>query len=320
MPDDSREVWAKLNEMAARSTVDTAGADTGPGLEIETIAKRFSGDALVVIIFGTGIGLSLCGAGAIALLDRRWTPALVGFGLGLSAMAGAYTFPIWKRRVANWFRQSVVYLAAAGIFLGFVAGSIYVLGPYVLPHYPSANEIATAVVQALPKSGSSEIVPNAPNAEPNYVKNVQFEWDSQRPLSLLAFTSTSGEKLKVALQNYEFTPTPQGVFWQLYPSIILAEFGSLVEGQRVEIPIISFASSSTKDNEALVFGNPATDPANNNYKVNFGLHLVRVFFLMGSSSEPQNYKFAFIANRDPNNKVTVFWPHMLDDLEKWRRQ
>lgn len=156
-------------------------------------------------------------------------------------------------------------------------------------------------------------------AEPAYVKNIQFEWDSKVPLGLLAFAATSGEKLKIVLQNFQYTPSPQSNFWPLYSSIVLDEFGSIVEGQRIETKIVSFATSSTKDNEILVFGDPRQNPANDNYLVNPGLHLIRIFFLLGSSATPQNYKFAFIASRDPRERITVLPPNVLDNLEAWRR-
>jgi hypothetical protein len=283
------------------------------------LKKHFSWENLVVLLVGDGIGLSLCIAAGDAALRKDWGPMFAGFGIGLPLMAIATSFPFWKNRVAKLLRDSVVHVATGGFAIILLAAVVYVLGPYLLPKTaePSAEDIAAAVARNLQGNGAPQT--KAPANEPNYVKNIQFDWDSQRPLSVLAFAATSGEKLKIVMQNFEFTPTPQGNFFPLYPSIVLDEFGSVVEGQRIESKIISLASSSTKDNETFVFGDPNGDPTHN-YIISPGLHLIRLFFLMGTSSEPQNYKFAFIANRDPHNRFTVFWPHMLDDIEKWRRQ
>jgi hypothetical protein len=116
-------------------------------------------------------------------------------------MAAASTFPVWGKRVARWLRQSVVHLAAAGLFVGFFAGVVYVLGPYLLPHYSSADEIASAVARAISQQGAIPgSAPNSPppkSIQPEYLRAVSFVVASDRPLWITATANVTTSKLSI---------------------------------------------------------------------------------------------------------------------------
>jgi hypothetical protein len=80
-------------------------------------------------------------------------------------MATASSFPFWKIHAAKWFRDSVVNVASGGLAIILLIAVVYVLGPYIFTPQakgPSADEIATAILQKLPAIAT---VREAPAAE-----------------------------------------------------------------------------------------------------------------------------------------------------------
>jgi hypothetical protein len=159
----------------------------------------------------------------------------------------------------------------------------------------------------------------SPPLGPTYVKDIQFDWDSKDPLKLYVTAAVSAPKLRIVLQSSQYFPSPDDVFSSVYPSIILGEFTDVVEGQIIRIPVISLASPPYPGDQ-LVFGGKPSDTAGNPYFVNSTLHLVRLFFLVGDSGEPQNYRFAFFVTPDTNQRIIVLRDYDLDNIEKWRRE
>jgi hypothetical protein len=155
-----------------------------------------------------------------------------------------------------------------------------------------------------------------PPVGPAYVKDIHFDQNTNTPLILIATVAASTGKLRIVLQNKQYFPTPNGDFWPVYQSIVLAVLDNAVEGQIIRIPVGSLASPPYPG-EQLVFGKKPSDTKGNPYFVNPTLHLVRIFFLQGYSGEPQNYKFAFFATTDSSQFIMALPSYTLDKVAKW---
>jgi hypothetical protein len=294
--------------------------DVHPSGVIGTLLKKhFSWENLVVLLVGDGVGLSLCIAAGDAALRKDWNPMFAGFGIGLPLMAIATSFPFWKNHVAKLLRDSVVHIATGGFAIILLAAVVYVLGPYLLPQPkgPSAAEIAATVIRNMQGSGAllkGQIdVSSVP--EPNYVKNITLSWDFQNPLTISANMAVTGDRLRVFVQDFPFDPISLGVSFTGLSPILLDEFGSLVEGQTFVSQIITLSTPPGPD-EKFVFGHaPGTRAIENP-----STHLLRIFFLLGSSPQQQNYKLELIMNNNHNNRLTVLKPETLDEVAKWLHQ
>jgi hypothetical protein len=121
-------------------------------------------------------------------VPQKFFYLLIKRGLNLGA-ASSNTFPIWKKRVANWIRQSVVHFAAAGIFVGFIAGSVYVLGPYILPHYPNTDEIAAAIAEKF-KSSPPSAQPQSFGFAPVQIRIPSKNYSNEEKQKLLGLIGT----------------------------------------------------------------------------------------------------------------------------------
>jgi hypothetical protein len=201
-----RRAITEAAEQSARSSEKpsvTGEAEDGhsAGVIGTLLKKHFSWDNLFVLLVGDGVGLSLCIAAGDAALKKDWGPMLAGFGVGLPLMAVASSFPIWKNRVAKWMRDSIVHVSTGGAAFIVLAVCIYVLGPYLLPQSPSPDQIAAAVVRAIP--GSTQTTPTPPPAPTKapLVTYPTISWNGgSGPIVLTGQYSRTGADLEIFIE------------------------------------------------------------------------------------------------------------------------
>jgi hypothetical protein len=127
---------------------------------------RFSWLDLVVFGVAEGVAVPLCIAGGDAFVRRDWAGAAIGWGLGLPLILFGIAFPLSK----YWFRpRTIIRIQRSAIMWApalIIAAFAYLVGPFIYYRFqspPSAEEIAQAIIRALPRQ---QITAASPPSQP----------------------------------------------------------------------------------------------------------------------------------------------------------
>jgi hypothetical protein len=180
--------------------------DQSQGSIKEFVKKHFSVDDLVVFLVCEGIGVPFTIAGGEAAVHEDWKATVIGFGVGIPMMAIGFTFPFWKNYVWARLREYIVRLAFLGIPVILLLAIVYELGPYlfvgnVKGAASSADEIAAAVVRAMPKTPATAPEPtdSAPSPYVNPVHSAVAKWQLTEGLRTAILKGNVRSDCKVVL-------------------------------------------------------------------------------------------------------------------------
>jgi hypothetical protein len=258
----------------------------------EGVVMLFEGHLLLAAL---GI-LGAIGLTGIAIRWHQIAAAWPTFGMNFSSIASN----------AKWWTATILILL-------LVAGAYPLIEkhgwPRVVSSAPSADEIAAAVVRALPKSEPSLSVnssnqtlcfdgPCAPSHKkpgPEYLKQIGLGIGSPEPLSLQAISAVTTDRLRVFIDYSEYRSG-----WMPRARAFIGEFKEPVKGSSERLQLIYSAKKDNAGENTLWWGEPSQNNAvtTPTYSSTIPAFIVRARVVVIAPSGEQHYYFMLVRGAD----------------------
>jgi hypothetical protein len=247
------------------------------------------------------------------LVEKSWGEALASFLLGLGVTAVALHSRTWIERTNPNLAFVGAALAVLGlIFVPFIEEKRWPFSAWFPPASLTADEIAAAVVEKLPKGVTAQPItpPNAIVPKPEYLKDITLSANQEGVLFIWARAAITTSHMRIFV-NYSGRQFLGAGSWSRRERVPIADLDVFNE-MIVELPLTYIVIGSKTESNLYWKGTPP-------WPVYQGFNRARIVVTKNDDQAEQRIYFliALRDDRDGGRRMTIMSEPELSWIQEW---